>query len=189
VAGSSRSSLNVESIIGITTTTVMLVVGTATSRRGLIKQWAAEISNGELHVNTADIAGDSDFGPLPLAPWRLSRVLALLNVSLASAVKVKDLAAAACLSESRFSHAFRSTLGESPAAHLRRRRVELAQQLMLSTEKSLADIACECGLADQSHLTKLFRQLVGITPAAWRRLRGAGSTGPIGSSSTQGARQ
>jgi transcriptional regulator GlxA family with amidase domain len=167
----------------------MLVVGTATSRRGLLEQWAAEISNGELHVNTADIAGDSVFGALPLAPWRLSRVLVLLDVSLASAIKVKDLAAAACLSESRFSQAFRCTLGEPPAAHLRRRRVELAQQLMLSTEKSLAEIACECGLADQSHLTKLFRQLVGITPAAWRRLRGAGSTGPVGSGSPQGARQ
>jgi AraC family transcriptional regulator len=158
--------------------------------RGLIKRWAAEISNGGLLVNTAeDLAGGSDVGPLPLAPWRLSRVLALLDVSLASAIRVKDLAAAACLSESSFSHAFRCTLGEPPGAHLRRRRVELAQQLMLSTEKSLAEISCECGLSDQSHLTKLFRQLVGITPAAWRRLRGAGSTGPVGSGSPQGARQ
>ena len=125
-------------------------------------------------------------GSLSLAPWQLSRVLALLHNDLASAIRVKDLAAAACLSESYFSHAFRYTIGETPAAHLRRRRIEHAQQLMLVQEKSLADIACECGLADQSHLTKLFRQLVGITPAAWRRLRGAGSTGPVGSGSAQG---
>jgi transcriptional regulator GlxA family with amidase domain len=140
-------------------------------------------------VNTAGIAGDSGVGPLPLAPWQLSRVLALLDANLASAIQVKDLAAAACLSESCFSHAFRCTVGEPPATHVRRRRVELAQQLMLSTEKSLAEIACECGLADQSHLTKLFRQLLGSTPAAWRRLRGTGSTSPVGSGSPRGPRQ
>ena len=141
-------------------------------------------------MNTAeDLAGDSDVGSLPLAPWRLSRVLALIDASLASAIQVRDLAVAACLSESSFSHAFRCTLGEPPGAHLRRRRVELAQQLMLSTEKSLAEIACECGLADQSHLTKLFRQLLGSTPAAWRRLRGTGSTSPVGSGPPRGPRQ
>jgi AraC family transcriptional regulator len=114
-----------------------------------------------------------DTGSLPLAAWQLSRVRALLDANLASTIHVKDLAAAARLSVSYFSHAFRSTVGEPPFAYLRRRRVERAQQLILSTEKSLAEIAGECGLADQSHLTKVFRKIVGVTPAAWRRLRGA----------------
>jgi AraC-like DNA-binding protein len=42
---------------------------------------------------------------------------------------------------------------------------------MLSTAKPLCDIAIECGLADQAHLSRLFRKVVGETPAAWRRSR------------------
>jgi AraC-like DNA-binding protein len=42
---------------------------------------------------------------------------------------------------------------------------------MLLTDKSLAEIALECGLADQPHLTKTFRRIVGMSPGAWRRAR------------------
>jgi AraC family transcriptional regulator len=112
-------------------------------------------------------------GSLPLSRWQLSRVLAFLDANLARAIRREELAAVARLSVSYFSHAFRRTVGEPPLAHLRRRRIERAQQLMLLTEKSLAEIAGECGLADQSHLTKLFRQIVGMTPGAWRRWRRA----------------
>jgi AraC family transcriptional regulator len=42
---------------------------------------------------------------------------------------------------------------------------------MLSTQQPLRDIAAECGLADQAHLTRLFRKIVGESPAAWRRAR------------------
>jgi AraC family transcriptional regulator len=52
-----------------------------------------------------------------------------------------------------------------------RRRVERAQGLMLATDASLSDIALDCGLADQSHLTRLFRRIVGESPRAWRRAR------------------
>jgi len=40
---------------------------------------------------------------------------------------------------------------------------------MLTTEDPLSQIALACGLADQAHLSKLFRRAVGETPSAWRR--------------------
>jgi AraC family transcriptional regulator len=42
---------------------------------------------------------------------------------------------------------------------------------MLLTDEPLASIAVACGLADQSHLTRLFHRIVGASPASWRRLR------------------
>jgi AraC-like DNA-binding protein len=45
--------------------------------------------------------------------------------------------------------------------------------MMLFTKEPLASIALACGLADQSHLTRLFRRVVGVSPASWRRLRAA----------------
>jgi AraC family transcriptional regulator len=45
----------------------------------------------------------------------------------------------------------------------------LAQRLMLTTQEPLSQIALACGMADQAHLSKLFRRGVGETPGAWRR--------------------
>jgi AraC-like DNA-binding protein len=42
---------------------------------------------------------------------------------------------------------------------------------MLTTNASLGQIAIKCGLADQPHLNKLFRRLVGESPGDWRRER------------------
>jgi AraC family transcriptional regulator len=109
--------------------------------------------------------------PQGLAPWQLRRVLAHIEENLGTPIRNKDLADVARLSTFHFNVAFRNSVGESPHAHVIRRRVERAQGLMLSTEKPLIDIAAECGLADQAHLTRLFRRIVGDSPAAWRRAR------------------
>jgi AraC-like DNA-binding protein len=53
--------------------------------------------------------------------------------------------------------------------HIVRLRLERAKQLMLTTRDPLSDIALRCGLADQAHLSKLFRRWTGETPNAWRR--------------------
>jgi transcriptional regulator GlxA family with amidase domain len=106
-----------------------------------------------------------------LAPWQVRRVLAHIEANLGTPLRNKDLAAVARLSPFHFAVAFRNSVGESPHEHLIRRRVERAQGLMLSTDKPLSLIAIECGLADQAHLTRLFRRIVGESPAAWRRAR------------------
>lgn len=106
-----------------------------------------------------------------LAPWQVRRVLAHIEANLSTPIRNKDLAALARLSTFHFNVAFRNSVGDSPHGYLIRRRVERAQGLMLSTGKSLSDIAAECGLADQAHLSRLFRRIVGESPAAWRRAR------------------
>lgn len=106
-----------------------------------------------------------------LAPWQVRRVLAYIDANLDQSIRNKDLAAVARLSEFHFNVAFRSSVGDSPHEYVIRRRIERAQGLMLSTDAPLSEIAVECGLADQAHFTRLFRRIVGETPAAWRRAR------------------
>jgi transcriptional regulator GlxA family with amidase domain len=128
---------------------------------------------------TAMLRGFDGIAPPPaedrarqgLAPWQLRRVLVHIEANLGTPIRNKELAALARLSTFHFNVAFRNSVGESPHGHIIRRRVERAQGLMLSTEKTLSDIAAECGLADQAHLTRLFRKIVGESPAAWRRAR------------------
>jgi transcriptional regulator GlxA family with amidase domain len=102
-------------------------------------------------------------------PPRVRRVLAYIEANLDTPIRNKDLALIARLSVYYFNVDFRNSVGASPHEYVIRRRVERAQALMLSTGNSLSDIAAECGMADQAHLTRAFRRIVGDSPAAWRR--------------------
>jgi AraC family transcriptional regulator len=106
-----------------------------------------------------------------LAAWQLKRVLQLFEKNFRDSVRVDQAAAAARLSVAHFTRAFGRAMGESPTAYLRRFRVERAQKLMILTDSSLAEIALDCGFADQAHFSRVFRQIVNTTPAAWRRER------------------
>jgi len=118
---------------------------------------------------------DPEFGDIAtatrcqLAPWQVTRVLRFIDGHLGEKIGPKNFAAVARLSNSHFAHAFRATVGEAPYAYLIRRRVGRAKELMLETDFPLAQIALECGLADQAHMTRLFTRIVGTSPGAWRR--------------------
>ena len=118
-----------------------------------------------------DIITSKDATGKGLAPWQVRRVLAHIDANLDTQIRNKDLAAVARLSVFHFNVVFRNSVGEPPHGYIIRRRMERAQGLMLNTEKPLSEIAIECGLADQPHLTRLFRRMVGESPAAWRRAR------------------
>jgi len=106
-----------------------------------------------------------------LAPWQIRRVMSEIDANLASPIRMKDLADLVRLSESYFSRAFKATLNVSPHAYILRRRIERAQEIMLTTDEQLSEIALACGLCDQAHLSRLFRRIAGASPGSWRRQR------------------
>ena len=64
---------------------------------------------------------------------------------------------------------FKRSFGETPFAFIAPRRMLRAQELMLSTDEPLSQIALAWGLCDQSNFTRVFRGIVGEGPNAWRR--------------------
>ncbi|MFN3210089.1 MAG: helix-turn-helix transcriptional regulator [Roseovarius sp.] len=84
-------------------------------------------------------------------------------------LSIAQMAGAVNLSESWFSLVFKNTTGMSPHQWQLTRRVEMARDLLIESDLSVADIADRLGFSDQAHLTRAFRQLVGRTPASWRR--------------------
>ncbi|SNS85082.1 transcriptional regulator, AraC family [[Luteovulum] sphaeroides subsp. megalophilum] len=83
---------------------------------------------------------------------------------------VAEMAQVVGLSESWFTRLFRDTTGVTPLQWQLRQRVELAQTL-LEENLSVAEIADRLGFSDQAHLTRVFRQVTGQPPGAWRRAR------------------
>jgi AraC family transcriptional regulator len=104
-----------------------------------------------------------------LAPWQVRRTEEILCANLDGRVSVREVARECGLSVSHFSRAFRHTTGVAPHKWLMERRVEVAKEKLRDGRFSLSDVALACGFADQSHLTRVFTQLAGISPGAWRR--------------------
>ena len=125
-----------------------------------------------------------------LAPWLATRLDAILDVLQAGAQKGPDypmyramaymrahfrehitrddVARAAGLSVSHFSRVFRGHHQQSFPDALNRMRVEFAKSLLRGSEKDLVLVALECGFADQSYFTKVFKRYTGQSPGRYR---------------------
>ncbi len=150
----------------------MIVVGTC------LDQLAALLAANPADVHATRTTTAAPAAPLPpakggLASWQLRRIDALVEDQLHAIITVETMAKAVQLSAAHFCRAFKSSTGHTPHAYLMRRRVLRAQVLMLHSDAPLSEIACACGLADQSHLARMFRRLVGETPRAWRHAQAA----------------
>jgi AraC family transcriptional regulator len=104
-----------------------------------------------------------------LAPWQAARVTRYVDANLKKRLPTSELAALVRLSTGHFSRAFKAKFGCPPHEYIIQRRIAKAKAFMRAGELPLAQIALECGLADQAHLSRLFRRLVGTCPSAWRR--------------------
>jgi AraC family transcriptional regulator len=103
--------------------------------------------------------------------WQARRVFAHVEANLSKKIPIRELARLLGLSASHFCRAFKCTFSISPRDYVLRRRIEVAQGLMLTTSQPLSTIAVGCGMCDQAHFTRSFRRIVGETPNAWRRTR------------------
>lgn len=104
-----------------------------------------------------------------LAPWQAARVQRHVEAHIAERLHIAELAAIARLGEKHFARAFKATMGTSPHAYVVQRRIHRARALILETRLPLSQVALEAGLADQAHLSRLFRRFLGATPSACRR--------------------
>src|SRR4029453_8920674 len=108
---------------------------------------------------------------------RLLRARDAMDRRYAEPLDVPTLARIAHVSEAHFIRTFRATFGETPKRYLQRRRVERAMFLLRSGERSVTDICMDVGLSSLGTFSRVFRDIVGGPPSAYRR-RGALPPGP-----------
>ncbi|AQZ52211.1 helix-turn-helix domain-containing protein [Martelella mediterranea] len=114
-----------------------------------------------------------------LAPWQISKIKRYINENIDESITLLVLAGQLRLSVSYFSAAFKVSFGVSPHAYIVAQRVERAKQRIALTDASLSEIALDCGLADQAHLSRIFRRHTGYTPSGWRRACASGMEGRL----------
>lgn len=104
-----------------------------------------------------------------LAAWQERRAKEMLAANLCGEVQLDRLAAECGLSVRHFSRSFRQSVGVPPHRWLLQHRVDYAKGLLGNSALSLAEIALHCGFADQSHFTRVFTAMAGVSPGVWRR--------------------
>jgi AraC-like DNA-binding protein len=98
----------------------------------------------------------------------LLRAKDLADARYFDALDVKALARAAGLSPAHFSRAFRRTFGESPHAYLLTRRLERAAMMLVTTDRTVAEICFAVGLRSVGSFTTSFTRTYGRSPTAHR---------------------
>jgi AraC-like DNA-binding protein len=99
---------------------------------------------------------------------RVALYAELVEDALAEDIRLDRLAAAAGVTRFQVIRDMRRELGLTPGAFIRTHRLRRAARLIAAGE-GLAAAANAAGFADQSHLTRAFRTVHGVTPRAWQR--------------------
>ncbi|WP_417722909.1 GlxA family transcriptional regulator [Salipiger sp.] len=96
------------------------------------------------------------------------RTLLLMQQNIDTPLSVTEIARRIGHSKRRIERHFRAAIDISPQAAFLRIRLSLAHHLLETTDKSVAQIAVDCGFCDSSHLGRMFRRSFGLTPNAMR---------------------
>ena len=86
------------------------------------------------------------------------------------ALRIADLAEDAGVDPASLARAFRAHYGTTAGAYLREIRVRRAADALARSSAALGQIALDSGFADQSHFTRVFGAVHGVTPRRWRAL-------------------
>jgi AraC family transcriptional regulator len=120
----------------------------------------------QLLLNAARKQTPSVKSPLPRPTLR--RILERIE-SLDADLDLVSLAAESGYSRGHFLRMFRAATGLTPHHYVLQARLKRAQQMIKSGNLSLIEIAETCGFSSHAHMTRLFRQLLNVTPSEYRR--------------------
>jgi len=118
-------------------------------------------------VSSDGAAADGETTQNSAPPW-FGRVKERLHEEFRENLRMRDLADDAGVHPVHLARVFRRIEKQTPGDYLQRLRVRAACCRLNNREYPLALIAAECGFADQSHLTRVFRKLAGTSPARFR---------------------
>lgn len=100
---------------------------------------------------------------------QLLEIRQYIDRSYAEPLTLAAMAAQINLSPIYFHRLFSEFFGKTPSQYLLERRVSAARIELLVSERTLAEIAANCGFSSQSYFSSKFSQVMGVSPAKYRR--------------------
>lgn len=104
----------------------------------------------------------------PSCPAWLRELRHYIDNHLTSRIRLDDLEHQCHMSKYRICHEFSTVFGLPPLKYLNKKRLEAAENLLLSTRKKVHEIALETGFENTNHFINLFKKEYGSTPQAYR---------------------
>ncbi|RED48144.1 AraC family transcriptional regulator [Aestuariispira insulae] len=94
-----------------------------------------------------------------------------IEANLSTEIRLSDVANAACYSDYHFARMFRALAGDTIVGYIRKRRLSIAAERLVSEDIRLIDLALESGFDSQEAFSRAFRKLFGMAPGQFRRQR------------------
>jgi AraC-like DNA-binding protein len=98
----------------------------------------------------------------------VNKMLQYLHMNIESHTSVDTVASHLNISKGYASSCFKKHMGVTIMQYAKKIKVERAKMLLLNTNSSILELAILLGFYDQSHFTKTFKELVGVTPTEFR---------------------
>ncbi|MBU1822513.1 MAG: AraC family transcriptional regulator [Bacteroidetes bacterium] len=100
---------------------------------------------------------------------RLVYAVQYLREHLHENISVATLAEKACMSEPHFYRCFKQQFGFSPVEFINRERIQKAAHILIHTDRTITEIAFDCGFNHVNYFLKVFRRQIGATPTEFRQ--------------------
>ncbi|NRA40077.1 MAG: AraC family transcriptional regulator, partial [Planctomycetes bacterium] len=118
----------------------------------------------------------------------LGPVIDTIKTHIAEHIAISDLAKIMSLSVSAFERRFKRFFKCAPSQYIKRIRIQLASEMLMTSDKSITDIALDCGFNDHSYLSREFKIFMSCSPREYRK-RFIDSTSTSPSTSLNGDEQ
>ncbi len=101
---------------------------------------------------------------------RIADAIAYIETRYAEKITLDELAVKSHLSKRHFLRIFNECIGRSPIEHLMHIRIQKASELLKRTDRTITDIAFDCGFSDSNYFTRCFRKVKDKTPNQFRKI-------------------
>ena len=99
----------------------------------------------------------------------IPQALEFIRTNYQKELTLSDIAYVTGYSPNYFHHLFTSVMGRTPQRYLADVRLRHAKYLLAQPEKTLSEIAYECGFSSQAYFTEQFKKMTYITPGQYRK--------------------
>lgn len=100
--------------------------------------------------------------------YTINKILTYLHMNIESHISLEKLAKDLNLSMGYASDIFKKHTGSSVMLYAKKLKIERAKVLLSGTDKSIMDISILLGFYDQSHFSRTFKSMEGVSPTDYR---------------------